>query len=212
MPATEHEIKDAEEEGVKITYLVAPAKVSRSEDGRLGLELVRMELGEPDESGRRRPVPVEGSEYVEEFDNIITAIGQDASVPEQMGVPVHPRWGTVMANAEGVTEREGVFGGGDVVRGPASVIESIADGKAAATSIDHWLGFNHEPPSKALDKTQLVHRSTAHERREAGTERVPIPELDPNERKRNFEEVELEYTREQARKEASRCWKCDWNE
>ena len=212
MPATEAEIVMAEEEGVKITYLVAPVKVKKASSGRLALELIRMELGPPDESGRRRPVNIEGSEFIEEFDNIITAIGQDSSVPSGFGIPVHPKWGSVMADKEGVTERKGVFSGGDVVRGPASVIESITDGKHAATSIDHYLGFNHLPPSEALQKSELVHRSTHEEREKAGTSRVPIPELEAQKRKSNFSEVELEYTSEQAAREASRCWKCDWNE
>jgi len=212
MPATEAEIIAAEEEGVQITYLVAPTKVTKSEKGRLNLELIRMELGKPDDSGRRRPVPVEGSEYIEEFDNIITAIGQDASIPEKFGAPVHPKWGSVVADSHGCTECEKIYSGGDVVRGPSSVIESIADGKHAATSIDHHLGFDHHPPSEAMEKSVFVHRSTTGERAEAGTERVPIPELGPDQRKSDFSEVELEYSRDQAIREARRCWKCDWNE
>ena len=212
MPATEAEIVMAEEEGIKITYLVAPAKVTKTAGGRLGLELIKMELGPPDESGRRSPVPIKGSEYVEEFDDIITAIGQDSSVPKDMGIPVHPKWGSVLADKEGVTERKGVFSGGDVVRGAASVIEAIADGKAAATSIDHFLGYSHLPPSKQLQKAEFVHRSTREERESGGSERVPIPELDAEERKSNFKEVEKDYTAEQAGREAARCWKCDWNE
>ena len=92
------------------------------------------------------------------------------------------------------------------------MIESIANGKAAATSIDHFLGFNHQPPSKQLQKREFVHRSTRQERAEGGKSRVPIPELKPDQRKSNFQEVELEYTCDQARCEAERCWKCDWNE
>jgi NADPH-dependent glutamate synthase beta subunit-like oxidoreductase len=212
MPATEAEIVMAEEEGIKITYLVAPMKVTRTAGGRLGLELQKMELGPPDSSGRRSPVPIAGSEYVEEFDNIITAIGQGSSVPKEMGAPIHEKWGSVLADKEGITSRKGVYAGGDVVRGPSSVIESIADGKAAATSIDHFLGFNHHAPSKDLVKLEFVHRSTREERASGGKERVHIPELEPSERKSNYKEVELEYTRDQAKKESARCWKCDWNE
>lgn len=212
MPATEAEILAAEHEGIKITYLVAPVKVNQMPNGRLGLELIKMELGPPDESGRRSPVPMKGSEYIEEFDNIITAIGQDSYVSKDMGVPVHEKWGSVLADKYGMTSRKGVFSGGDVVRGPSSVIESIADGKTAATSIDHYLGFDHLPPSQQLRKSEFVRRSTADERLSSGKERVPIPELSPEERKHNFKEVEQPYTDEQARREASRCWKCDWNE
>jgi len=212
MPATEAEIVTAEEEGITISYLVAPVKVTKGNNNQLAIELVKMELGEPDSSGRRRPVVIEGSEYVEEFDNVITAIGQDSSVPENFGIPMHPKWGSVLADEEGITERDGVFSGGDVVRGPSSVIESIRDGKHAATSIDHFLGFDHHPPSEALDKSAFVYRSSSKEREQAGDTRVPIPEVEAENRKHDFTEVELQYTRDQAIKEASRCWRCDWNE
>ena len=85
MPATDAEIVMAEEEGIKITYLVAPTKVTKMPSGRLGIELIKMELGPPDDSGRRSPVPMKGSEYVEEFDNIITSIGQDSYVSRGHG-------------------------------------------------------------------------------------------------------------------------------
>ncbi|MDT8324434.1 MAG: FAD-dependent oxidoreductase, partial [Bacteroidota bacterium] len=138
MPANEMEIVAAEEEGVKMEFLAAPTQVN-VEDGRMkSLECLRMELGEPDESGRRRPVKIEGSEYTLDCDWIISAIGQE---PDLEGVDGDKnirvtRWKTIEARSGTFeTDRPGVFSGGDVVTGPADAVDAIAAGRMAARAI-----------------------------------------------------------------------------
>ena len=115
---------------INISYLSAPIKVSR-QDGRLSLICQRMELGEPDASGRRRPVPIKGSEYSTEFDTVVAAIGQASDVPEGFGVETG-RGNIIKADpATLATSRPGVFAGGDVAIGPDSVIRAIAQGRLA---------------------------------------------------------------------------------
>jgi NADPH-dependent glutamate synthase beta subunit-like oxidoreductase len=140
MPANLWEVKEAEDEGVKIEFLVSPKKIS-GEKGRVSaLECVRMQLGEPDESGRRKAVPVEGSEFKRETDMVILAIGE---VPDLGFLPKQVELnddGTVWVNPITMeTSMVGVFAGGDAVTGPASVIEAIRDGKRAAESIECYL-------------------------------------------------------------------------
>ncbi|MDP2719906.1 MAG: FAD-dependent oxidoreductase, partial [Dehalococcoidia bacterium] len=139
MPAAPEEIDGALEEGVKINFLTAPTKVLTG-NGVVRLELLRMRLGSPDASGRRRPEPIPGSEYVEEYDTIIAAIGQAPEIPADFGVKTG-RGNTISVNKETLeSSSPGVFAGGDAVSGPASVIEAIAAGRQAATAIDKYLG------------------------------------------------------------------------
>ncbi|MFQ6099015.1 MAG: FAD-dependent oxidoreductase, partial [Armatimonadota bacterium] len=142
MPARpESEIDDTEEEGVRIEYLVAPVRIIGENGYVTGVELQRMELGEPDESGRRRPVPIEGSEFTVEVDMILPAIGQEPDanwIPD--GLEADSRWGTLKVDDLTLeTNIPGVFAGGDLVRGPDTVIWAIAQGKEAAVSIDRYL-------------------------------------------------------------------------
>lgn len=141
MPASTEEIEAAEHEGVKIEYLVAPVEVLTNQGKVVGLRCVRMRLGEPDTSGRRRPIPIEGSEFNVELDMIIPAIGQAADlsfIPEDSGIEV--RRGRIVVSPDTLaTTRPGVFAGGDVVTGPWIAIEAIAAGKKAALSIDAYL-------------------------------------------------------------------------
>ncbi|MCK4723581.1 MAG: FAD-dependent oxidoreductase, partial [Dehalococcoidia bacterium] len=125
MPAAAEEIEEAIHEGVEIIFLAAPNQVG-VKNGRVELECLRMKLGEPDASGRRRPVPIEGSEFTTQFDNVIASIGQATEVPTQFEVELG-RGNVIKVDSETLaTNREGVFAGGDVVSGPASVIEAIA--------------------------------------------------------------------------------------
>ncbi|MDP3878898.1 MAG: FAD-dependent oxidoreductase [Dehalococcoidales bacterium] len=143
MPATEEEIEAAEEEGVEIQYLVAPAEVLVSGGKAKGIKCTRMELGEPDASGRRRPVPVKGSEFDIELDTIIPAIGQatDVSFLGKGGGIETTRRDTFLVDPDTLaTTRDGVFAGGDAVTGPATAIGAIAAGHKAADSIIHYLG------------------------------------------------------------------------
>ena len=147
MPAGSWEIKEAEEEGVKIEFLVAPKRILGKNGKVTGIECMRMELGEPDESGRACPVTVPGSEFVKQTDAVITAIGQFSGagfLPETVEVTEK---GTIAVNPFTLeTGCPGVFAGGDAVSGPATLMEAIVAGKRAAVSIDLYLrGVSPEP-------------------------------------------------------------------
>jgi NADPH-dependent glutamate synthase beta subunit-like oxidoreductase len=140
MPANPWELKEAEDEGVKIEFLVAPKKIL-GENGKVSaVECVRMQLGEPDESGRRKPMPIEGSEFTRETDMVILAIGEAPDLeflPKEIELNED---GTVWINPVTMeTSLQGVFAGGDAVTGPATVIEAIRAGKCAAESIENYL-------------------------------------------------------------------------
>jgi NADPH-dependent glutamate synthase beta subunit-like oxidoreductase len=140
MPANPWEVKEAEDEGVKIEFLVAPKKILE-EDGKVsGIECVRMQLGEPDESGRRRPIPIEGSAFTQKVDMVILAIGEAPDLeflPREIELNED---GTIWVNPMTMeTSMQGVFAGGDAVTGPATVIEAICAGKRAVESIENYL-------------------------------------------------------------------------
>jgi NADPH-dependent glutamate synthase beta subunit-like oxidoreductase len=141
MPAIPWEVSEAEKEGVKFEFLAAPKRFL-GENGKLkAMECIRTELGEPDKSGRRKPIPIEGSEFIKEIDTAILAIGESPDVsflPKEVELNVD---GTIWINPITMeTTMKGVFAGGDVVTGPATVIEAILAGKRAANSIMKYLG------------------------------------------------------------------------
>lgn len=142
MPASDEEIDAALAEGIRIEYLVAPIGVVTIDNKVTGIRCIRMELGEPDASGRRRPVPVEGSEFARELAMIMPAIGQTPDLsflPEDGSIRV-TKWGTLVTDpATFSTSKQGVFAAGDCVTGPGIAIEAIAGGKKAALSIDNYL-------------------------------------------------------------------------
>lgn len=142
MPANPWEIDAAEHEGVILQYLAAPVEIL-GENGKVtGMRCIKMELGEPDASGRRRPVPVEGSEYVIDANTIVPAISQGADLkffPENLGIKIS-RWNTLDVDEwTGETNIPGVFAGGDVVSGPDIAIRAVAGGKRAARGIHQYL-------------------------------------------------------------------------
>ena len=143
MPARDEEIHHAEEEGIGFQLLTNPIRYLGDEQGWVtGAECLRMELGEPDASGRRRPVPVAGSEFVIEVDTVIVAIGNQANplVPASTPGLETNRWGNIVAEEEtGATSRAGVFAGGDIVTGAATVIEAMGAAKRSARAIDRFL-------------------------------------------------------------------------
>jgi glutamate synthase (NADPH/NADH) small chain len=144
MPARLEEIHHAKEEGVIFKLLQTPVRYIGDEQGRVRqVECIRMELGEPDASGRRRPVPIEGSEYTIDVDTVVVAIGNGPNplVPKTTkGLEVDPRRGTIKTNLETMrTSRRGVFAGGDIAVGAATVILAMGHGRKAARSIDHFL-------------------------------------------------------------------------
>ncbi len=142
LPARAEEVHHAEEEGIRFDFQVAPLEVLGNDQGWVtGLRCIRMELGEPDDSGRRRPVPVPGSEFIFPCDIVIVAIGTRANPLLTSTSPDLRlnRWGNIEAGEDGATSLPGVFAGGDIVRGAATVILAMGDGKRAAKAIDAYL-------------------------------------------------------------------------
>jgi glutamate synthase (NADPH/NADH) small chain len=143
MPARREEVENAEEEGVEFRLLTNPVRILGDEEGWVkGIECLKMELGEPDDSGRRRPVPIKGSEYVIEVDTVVMAIGQGPNplVPATTPELETTRHGTIVADQEtGKTTKKGVFTGGDIMTGAATVILAMGTGRKAARAIDTYL-------------------------------------------------------------------------
>jgi glutamate synthase (NADPH/NADH) small chain len=143
MPARAEEIENAEEEGVELHLLTAPVRFIGDENGNVkAMECIRMELGEPDQSGRRRPVPVEGSEYISEVDTVVIAIGQSPNPVVRQSEPdlATAKWGGIIADEEtGATSIPGVYAGGDAVTGAATVITAMGAAKKAARAIDAYI-------------------------------------------------------------------------
>ncbi len=213
MPAVEEEIEAALEEGVAIDYLVAPTEVI-SENGKMkGVRLARMRLGEPDASGRRRPVPVEGSEFLMELDSLLPAISQDPDLAFLRGGDgiEMSRWKGVSVDGETfMTGRKGVFACGDAVTGPADVTTAMAAAEVAAESIHRYLRgevlkreYRPVRPSVVVEPLKLDEELVT-------VSRPRMPKLPPAERRATFDEVELGYSREAAMEEAKRCLRCDW--
>jgi NADPH-dependent glutamate synthase beta subunit-like oxidoreductase len=203
MPANPEEIEAAVEEGIEILYLAAPSRVAR-DGGALELDCQRMELGEPDESGRRRPVPIEGSNFVTELDTLIAAIGQRPLVPATFSIETG-RGNVVVVSDNMMSNRQGVFAGGDCVRGPATVIEAIADARKAAESIDRYLGGKGDIGESLVPAEEA---ETWLEEDLPEEELAVFSHLPPEERLSSFDEVEYGMPRETAEAEAQRCLKC----
>ena len=206
MPADYREIRDAVEEGIRIIPLVAPvAFIGR--DRIREIECIRMELKDFDSSGRRKPKPVQGSEFTLKVDMVIPAVSQYSDLPfinrDELEVT---QWGTFITDRDTLmTKMKGVFAGGDVVRGSDTVITAIADGKNAAKAIDRYLGGTGvlntgeeiDIPRPADEKEIVEH------------ERFPMKFLPPEQRKDNFSEVAVGFHKLNAIAEAMRCLRCD---
>jgi len=203
MPASPEEVKEAVEEGVKLDFLVTPVKISRV-NGRLKVEFVRMELGNMDDSGRRQPVPIKGSEFSGEYDTVIKNIGDRPAVPGGYGLSLGKSGEITVDPDTMATSRKGVYAGGDVISGPASVIEAIAAGRKAAVSIDRYLGGTGNIDEKLAPAEEL----TPFAVEEGERCRLPFSMLPPDKRK-SFDLVEIGYDRNQAVNECKRCLRCD---
>ena len=204
MPASSWEVDETIEEGIEVQFLTAPSKII-GENGEIsGVECVRMELGEPDESGRRKPIPIEKSEFEVKTDVVITAIGQrpDLGPLSREGEIEASKEGLLIVDPHtGETNIPGIFAGGDVVSGPRTVVEAVGFGKNVAKSIDLyltkvdmsagpkavWQGIEFKPEDAQLK------------------ERVTMPRIPLSERKRSFKEIDLGFNEGQARIEADRC-------
>jgi putative selenate reductase len=212
MPAEPEELKDLLDEGNALLELVSPRRVVRdaARGGRVvALECVRNELGEPDADGRRRPVRLEGSEFEIEADAIILAVGQqpDLAFLDGSGVAIR-RDGTIPTGPDGrVAHADNVYAGGDVVRGPAIIVEACADGRRAAEAICARLGIAFEPPAARatlLSAGEIVQVKRARARKEAQHE----PEQLPVGQRTGFDLVEQTLSEDAARAEAARCFQC----
>ncbi|MCL6432519.1 MAG: FAD-dependent oxidoreductase [Anaerolineae bacterium] len=215
MPADPAEVRDAEAEGVRFLFLCNPSRIL-AEGGRVtGVECVRMALGEPDASGRRQPVPVEGSEFVLETDMVIPAVGQavDLSFLRERSYLETTRRGTVKADPDTLqTSEEWVFAGGDCVSGPAALIEAMAAGLRAANSIDQYIRTGRVTLSEEERLSRVLKSLGAFENdtvdQPGGQPRVDPPARPTGERVDDFEEIEQVISPEEALLEADRCLRC----
>jgi len=205
MPAIKTEVDEAEREGVKLHILAAPVRVLTKDNRLTGIQCIRMELGEPDASGRRRPIPVKGSEFDMTVDNVIIAIGQAvdrAMLPKELE---HTDWGTLSVDPITLqTNVEGAFAGGDVVAGPADIIGAITAGKEAAISIDRYLRGVDLKEGRPASVKRIEEVSKEGVEIKA---RSTMPVLKPKQRE-GFAEVELGFDEETAIEEAKRCLNC----
>ncbi|MEW5724970.1 MAG: FAD-dependent oxidoreductase [Thermodesulfobacteriota bacterium] len=213
MPANVDEIEQAEEEGVGFSFLTMPVAVEGRNDRVTGFHCLRTEPGPPDQSGRRRPVPVEGSDYVMGVEAIVSAIGQSVHPGGLLGEKDlgWSRRGTLAADTANMTTAlKGVFAAGDLVTGPATVVEAIGGGKKAAEAIDRFLSGLPQPklPPVPVRRARLecleVSAATKMSLR-----RPEMPLLGLDRRRVTFQQVELGYSENQVREEARRCLRCD---
>ncbi len=205
MPAAASEIDEAEREGIMLHILAAPTRIT-SQDGKLGIQCIRMQLGEPDASGRRRPVPITGSEFNIDADNVIIAIGQGIDKDRLPKDLTYTSWGTISVDPVTLeTNISGVFAGGDVVAGPSDVIAAIIAGKEAAESIDRYISGTDLRQGRPKKITRV--KDVSKEGRSKKS-RAAMPTLDVSKRTGSFAEVELGFDEQAAIEEAKRCLEC----
>ncbi|MCK4867187.1 MAG: FAD-dependent oxidoreductase [Alphaproteobacteria bacterium] len=226
MTAAAHEIHECDVEGIKLELLTAPVSV-KVENGRaVGLTSQRMELGEPDDSGRRRPVPIPGTDYFTPADTILMAIGQDVDVAalNEGDLGLHKRWGTIEVDESTMmTNLPGVFSGGDCVTGAATVVEGVGAGRLGAFAIDAYLNGADEAgiaAAIALYKPEFFDIG-AKAASMAKLQEMPVLDGDGRlnafanaghggdvDNDEAFHEVETGFSEEEALAEASRCLMC----
>lgn len=211
MPVVWEDLEEAEEEGIRIEYLTGCVEILGNDEGKVrALRCIRMELGPPDESGRRRPIPVEGSCFEVEADSVIAAIGQRVKFPMLDKEPPETRlkldrWGTLWVNPRTYeTSIPGIFAAGDAVLGPATVVLAIGSAKEAAISIDRFLkGEDLEPERDYfLPVPEKPFRVKPRKRR------VKYSKIPLEDRLQSFKEIFLGFSEEEARQEAERCLEC----
>jgi formate dehydrogenase beta subunit len=215
MLALPREVEEGLEEGVYIQFLAVPTAIL-ADNGRLvGIECVRMMLGEVEPTGRRHAVPVPDSSFTMPLDNVIVAVGQQPDLSFLQGVEglQISRTGTLVVDPETLaTGRMGVFAGGDVVMGPSTIAGSIAQGKLAAESIRKYLRdetlareYSVEPPSQYVPPLELTEEELTELEQ---LRRCPIPRLPVDQRVASFNTVEQCLSETVATKEAKRCLRC----
>ncbi|MFC2128984.1 molybdopterin-dependent oxidoreductase [Bacteroidota bacterium] len=225
MPANPIEIHESKDEGIEYLFLTNPVRVNKDKEGNVkSMTLIKMQLGEPDASGRRRPSPVEGSEYDIEVDYILAAIGQktvvdfldDINESTAEGSLELNKWGDIDANSKTLqTGIPSIFAAGDGVTGPATLIEAIAQAGIAARSCDQFLkGEVIKAPVKEFISTKDSFKEQEKDYYQAefqNQKREEMPLIPPDKRF-NFKEVELGYSEEAATKESHRCLECGCTE
>jgi len=212
MPAFKEEIEALIEEQIGLELLAAPTRILVKQGKVTGLECLRMELGDFDESGRRRPVPVPGSEFVIPLDTVIVAIGEvpDPDFLDQLSDVEVSRSGTLVVSEETLTTpRPGVFAGGDVVTGPNTVIDAMAAGKRAAEMIDKYLRGEPLRREYTLTRPSVYVPPVVLEEEEAAEHSPEGPSLVELDRKPGVDEVDLALLQQAAIREARRCLRCD---
>jgi NAD-dependent dihydropyrimidine dehydrogenase PreA subunit/bacterioferritin-associated ferredoxin len=203
MPANSEEVIAAEQEGVRINFLQTPTGFS-SRNGGVVMKGVRMQLGELDETGRRRPSPVPGSDFEMEFDHVIVAIGES---PDTSSLPkaISQSDGKVRADNQGLTGIEKVFSGGDVVTGPAFVSKAIGMGKRAAQSVDYCLHKAYFQTDRNVKVILLRDMNSDYFDRQS---MAPVPHLSWSDARKSFTEVKGGLSEQLVIAEASRCLHC----
>jgi NADPH-dependent glutamate synthase beta subunit-like oxidoreductase len=205
-------VESAMEEGVKVETFVTPVKIESKGGHLTGVEFIRNELGDRDASGRRKPVPIPGTEFTLPLDTMIVAIGErpDSECLRSMGIELDKTGRPHVDPKTLQTSRSGVFAGGDLVSGPNTVVDAIAAGKRAAAVIDRHLRRQElkEPPAVKLPNVFVAPRTGDDE--DAGeVARVVPPALPARTRKHSSAEIEMAVSVEQAVREARRCLRCD---
>lgn len=214
LPATPEEVANAIEEGVLIQYLTGCIGIE-GENGRVtGVRCIRMALGPPDESGRRRPVPVEGEFFTVPADTVFVAIGQRTDTgPFELEPPEYrpalSRWGTVVVDPITYeTSVTGVFAAGDVVFGPSSVVQAVGSGKEAAVSVDRFIRGVDLKSGRKRTLSVAEKPSSIKARKIPPSKRLSLPRLPAEKRIKGFDEVSLSPSESEALKEAGRCLNC----
>ena len=208
IPAIPSEVEDAKEEGVRFMLLTNPVEILTSKGYITGIRCVNMRLGEPDHSGRRRPVPIPNSEFTMAVDTMIVAVGQSADPRGVQSELDCTEWSTVKADSQTqATNIPGVFVGGDVYTGPQTVVKAVGHGKKAAESIDRYIQGIDLMEGRANDRHRV--QSYEVEKTHIPVEaRMTMPKQGVTSRKRAFSEVELGFNETSAIAEAERCLGC----
>lgn len=210
MLAEPEEVTEAKKEGVQIHFQVAPLKITGENDKVSGIECIRTRLTEPDTTGRRKPIPIDGSEFRIDANSIIPAVGQEPDfepLGEGHGLDVS-RWNLLQVNPETLqTNKPGIFAGGDVITGPATVIEAVEAGKRAAKYIADYLE-GKELPTEWQEEPPMGENWLEVPIDEQVKKRITPPTLPVEKRLSGFEEVNLLVDEETARQEADRCLDC----
>jgi NADH-quinone oxidoreductase subunit F len=205
-------IEAAMREGIKVETMVSPIRIHAKGGHLVGIDCIRNKLGDLDSSGRRRPVPVPGSEFTISLDTLIVAVGErpDSDCLASMGLQLE-KGGTLRVDAKTLcANREGVFAGGDLVTGPYTVVDAIAAGRKAAAVMDRYIRGKElvEPPHVRLPEAFIEPAVVSDEECEEAV-RVEPATLSVESRKKNFAEVEMALSIEEATREARRCLRCD---